>query len=63
MKDRLSVRKELHWNTPLIDRNLRLNLSEYLVDERDSVAFENAIFGGGVVDRETEKIFKGFFDS
>ena len=62
MKDRLSVRKELPWSTPLIDRNLKLNLSEYLVGERDSVAFENAIFGGGVVDRETQKVFKEFFD-
>lgn len=62
MKDRLSVRKQLPWNTPLIDRDLRLNLPEYLVDERDSVAFENVIFGGGVVDRETQKTFKGFFD-
>lgn len=62
MKDRISVRKELPWNTPLIDRDLKLNLPEYLVDERDSVAFENVIFGGGVVDRETQKIFKGLFD-
>ena len=62
MKDRISARKELPWDTPLIDRKLKLNLPEYLVDERDSVAFENVIFGGGVVDRETQKIFKGFFD-
>lgn len=62
MKDRISVRKELPWDTPLIDRRLELNLPEYLVDERDSVAFENAIFGGGFVDRETQEIFKGFFD-
>ena len=62
MKDRLSVRKELPWDTPLIDRSLELNLPGYLVDERDSVAFENAIFSGGVVDRETQEIFKEFFD-
>ena len=62
MKDRLSVRKELPWDTPLIDRSLELNLPEYLVDERDSVAFENAIFGGGVVDRDAQEVFKGFFD-
>lgn len=62
MKDRLSVRKELPWDTPLIDRELKLNLPAHLVDERDSVAFENAIFGGGFVDRETQEIFKEFFD-
>ncbi len=64
MKDIVAIRsrKPLPWDTPLIDRNLELNLPEYLVDERDSVAFENAIFGGGVVDRETQEVFKGFFD-
>ena len=64
MKDIVTIRsrKPLPWDTPLIDRNLKLNLPEYLVDERDSVAFENAIFGSGFVDRETQEVFKGFFD-
>ena len=64
MKDIVTIRskKPLPSNTPLIDRNLKLNLPEYLVDERDSVAFENAIFGGGFVDRETQEIFESFFD-
>lgn len=62
MKETVSIRKELPWDTPLIDRNLELNLSKHLEDERDSVAFENAIFGGGFVDRETREVFKEFFD-
>lgn len=64
MKDIVTIRSKnpLPWDTPLIDGRLKLNLPEYLVHERDSVAFENAIFGGGFVDRETQEIFKEFFD-